>query len=199
MAPQTVSYMDVIEIGVVFIYWYVQFTGEMVVSWESMHRSDRMAELIAGMHWKRCDATVVSHGRTLIYNDFSAQAAKLHSFPIFLGHMCLIIFCFSNSTLIPDKELKPTHPYFYRTPSLKVILKGDLIGMPVAVKLPLANASLSLPDLANELLWTKEDEQTKAEFDTEGAVRQCEKQGHQREFGETEGQKGMNYSNNNIW
>jgi len=32
-----------------------------------------------------------------------------------------------------------------------VILKGDLLGMPVAVKLPLANASLSLPDLANEL------------------------------------------------
>ncbi|CAE7676226.1 unnamed protein product [Symbiodinium sp. CCMP2456] len=32
-----------------------------------------------------------------------------------------------------------------------VILAGDLLGMPVAVKLPLANASLSLPDLANEL------------------------------------------------
>mmetsp|Transcript_26954 Transcript_26954/g.62675 ORF Transcript_26954/g.62675 Transcript_26954/m.62675 type:complete len:637 (-) Transcript_26954:366-2276(-) len=32
-----------------------------------------------------------------------------------------------------------------------VILKGDLLGMPVAVKLPLASASLSLPDLANEL------------------------------------------------
>ena len=34
----------------------------------------------------------------------------------------------------------------------QVILAGDLLGMPVAVKLPLANASLSLPDLANELL-----------------------------------------------
>ena len=33
-----------------------------------------------------------------------------------------------------------------------MILAGDLLGMPVAVKLPLANASLSLPDLANELL-----------------------------------------------
>lgn len=32
-----------------------------------------------------------------------------------------------------------------------VILHGKLLGMPVAVKLPLANASLSLPDLANEL------------------------------------------------
>ncbi|CAJ1402083.1 unnamed protein product [Effrenium voratum] len=32
-----------------------------------------------------------------------------------------------------------------------VILAGDMLGMPVAVKLPLANASLSLPDLANEL------------------------------------------------
>lgn len=32
-----------------------------------------------------------------------------------------------------------------------VILAGDLLGMSVAVKLPLANASLSLPDLANEL------------------------------------------------
>lgn len=32
-----------------------------------------------------------------------------------------------------------------------VILRGNLLGMPVAVKLPLANASLSLPDLANEL------------------------------------------------
>ena len=40
--------------------------------------------------------------------------------------------------------------------------------------------------------WTK-----RTEFDTEDAVRQCEKQGHQWEFGETEGQKGMNYSN--IW
>ena len=35
--------------------------------------------------------------------------------------------------------------------SAEVILSGDLLGMPVAVKLPLANASLSLPDLANEL------------------------------------------------
>ncbi|CAK8985601.1 Alpha-galactosidase (Melibiase), partial [Durusdinium trenchii] len=31
----------------------------------------------------------------------------------------------------------------------QVILAGDLLGMSVAVKLPLANASLSLPDLAN--------------------------------------------------
>lgn len=35
---------------------------------------------------------------------------------------------------------------------IQVILHGKLLGMPVAVKLPLANASLSLPDLANEFL-----------------------------------------------
>lgn len=39
-----------------------------------------------------------------------------------------------------------------RISCLEVILAGDLLGMSVAVKLPLANASLSLPDLANELL-----------------------------------------------
>ena len=42
----------------------------------------------------------------------------------------------------------------------QVILRGKLLGMPVAVKLPLANASLSLPDLANEFL----DKQISGDF-----------------------------------
>ena len=42
----------------------------------------------------------------------------------------------------------------------QVILRGNLLGMPVAVKLPLANASLSLPDLANEFL----DKQISGDF-----------------------------------
>jgi len=47
-------------------------------------------------HWKRCDVIVVSNERTLIYNDFRIFLLKqLHTFPIFLGHMCLTHhFCF---------------------------------------------------------------------------------------------------------
>jgi hypothetical protein len=49
----------------------------------------------------------------------------------------------------PNAVVQSSNP---GTGEIQVILHGKLLGMPVAVKLPLANASLSLPDLANEFL-----------------------------------------------
>ena len=54
--------------------------------------------------------------------------------------------CFGNVSL-PNAVVQSSNPG-----EIQVILHGKLLGMPVAVKLPLANASLSLPDLANEFL-----------------------------------------------